>query len=89
MFDARTSASAVARGSWARPGNTAKTAGLLMTELVVKGMMSSSWFIQISATFPLMLVVRVSLAMPSALTTCIELSGASAMRPRAAPFPLT
>src|ERR1051326_1423046 len=83
-----TFASAVARGRPARLGNWAKTAGVLMTGLIVHGMSGSFWLMRVNATVPLTVVRGRTLYMAMALTELSVLLGATDMRPCADPLPL-
>src|SRR6187397_230765 len=87
-FVPSTFASAVARGTLARPGNAAKIAGVCSTGLIVQGMSGSFWLIRVNATLPLITVRGWSLYIAVALNELNRLSGGTAMRPIDEPFPL-
>src|SRR4249920_513654 len=83
-----TFASAVARGRPLRAGNCAKTAGVLMTGLMVHGMSGSFWLMRVNATVPLTVVRGRILYIANAFTDCSMLLGGTDMRPCAEPLPL-
>src|SRR3954462_7985218 len=83
-----TFASAVARGRPARLGNWAKTAGVLMTGLIVHGMSASFWLMRVNATVPFTVVRGRTLYMATALTELDVLLRAADQRPCSHPLPL-
>jgi hypothetical protein len=82
------SASAVGRGNCARCGKEPNTVGESIKGLFVQSIRLASWFCLVNWRVPFSVVRDGSLYSPVALTTFIELLGASAMRPWAGPLPL-
>src|SRR4029450_3116725 len=82
-----TFASAVARGTAARFGKAAKTAGVWMTGLIVHGMSGSFWLMRVNVRAPFITVRGWSLYIPNAVKEFSMLLGGTDIRPRAGPLP--
>src|SRR4029453_1396060 len=87
-FTPLTAASAVARGRARRPGNSAKTVGLLIEVLSVHGNSASFWRMYVSCTLPLTVVLGSALYIPVTPNEFSVLLGHRALCPKAGPLPL-